>query len=316
LKPLRAAALVLASTWAAAPPGDDGAAEIAAGAFSIRFPEPLRPRGEEAASMAPGLAAEVARELRLPALGAATVLLVGSRLRPGDPLFDEAAGVPAWAAGQALASSSTIIVRVDRLGGYGRRRLRSVLAHEIAHLTVAASLPRRGQEMPAWLREGIASTVAHEWEWRDPFLVWTSPLPSSPSPFASLEAAHARGEPSWETAYAGSLAAVGFLERGYGGGFPARLLEGLRGGAGFEDAFVRAAGVTVDEAERAWREDLRRPSVWVVRIASSVTLWTTLTLLILVAYAVKRRRSRETLQRWRHEEGPDVWGDGPPETIH
>ena len=320
-------ALLAALILPAAAFGSD-VAEIAAPPFVVRAPAPLRFQAERIAGLVPDLAARVAAEMGLPAPGGGEIVVLGGTPKHGDPLFDAALGMPPWAAGLTIPSASAIVIRLDRIGTYGQREITTVLAHELAHLTVAAALPRRGRELPVWFGEGIASSVAGEWGWRDPLIVWFSSLPASQHPFADLDTAYERGEPSRAVAYSGGFAAMTFLRRAYGQDFPARLLSDVRGGSSFEAAFARSAGVAVDQAERAWRDDLRRPRRWIVWIGSVLTLWIVITVLILIAYAVKRHRSRRVIDRWREEEGPDLWEDGgqgpspplapggPSETVH
>lgn len=293
-------------------------AEIRVPPFVVRTPRAMRFEAERVAPDLPDRALRIAADLGLPALTDGTITLVGGGIRQGHPLYDAAAGVPSWAAGIALPSSGEIIIRMDRIGSYGRRQLLSVIEHELTHLTVAAALPGRGRELPPWLREGIACATAREWEWRDLVVVWTSDLGSAQHPFGVLDATLSEGEPSQAIAYAGSLAAVAFLQREYGEDLLERLLAGMRGGQSFETAFLRAAGVTVEDAERAWLRDLRRPRRWILWVTSALTLWIGITLLILLAYAVKRYRSKKRIVQWREAEGPlERWEDegGPPPLI-
>ena len=150
--------------------------------------------------------------------------------------------------------------------------------------------------------------MAHEGEWRDLLVVWTSPIVSSEYPFADLDAALARGESSKSVAYAGSLAAVGFLKSTYGPEVISRLLTGLRSGIPFDPAFQQASGVSLGAAEHAWAHDLNLPWIWLVRAGSSYTVWMVATVLILIAYGVKRVRSRRLLERWSAEEEPERFG--------
>jgi len=262
------------------------------------------------AAEAPRLAATTAAGLGLPVAGVGTIVILGPE-EGSEDLRDVADIVPKWAAGVTIPSTQTIAIRLDRIGAYGQRELLSVLMHEMAHLTIAEGLPDRGRSLPGWLGEGLASSAAREGEWRDLYIVWTSPLVSSSRPFFDLQAAHERGEASKSLAYAGSLAAVGFLRSTYGEDWPARLLSGMRDGLGFEAAFRKASGVTYGEAEAAWARDLNLPWIWVVRAGSSYTLWLGATLLMLLAWAVKRMRDRRVLARWREEEEPSFPGPGP-----
>ena len=71
-----------------------------------------------------------------------------------------------------------------------------------------------------------------------------------------------------------------------------------------------------------WRKKLKIRYAWVPFIFSGTGLWFTLTLLFLLGYLARRRRSQSTLERMRAEEGY-VFPEGdesqpPPEmpTIH
>lgn len=320
---LRSAALLLAASLltagAAEPTGEIVA--IDAPPFTVRAPAALSFHAERIAALAPGLASRVAADLHLPPPAAGTIVVLAAST-PEGPLRETARAMPSWAAGQAFPRSGTILLRLDRIGSYGQRDLGAVLAHELAHLTVGGALPAGGNELPRWLREGIAAAAAGEGEWRDHWHVWTSTLASSPRPFSELEAAFARGGASRSMAYAGSLAAVRFLRKTFGREFPSRLIGAIREGREFPSAFRSATGVTLEVAAAYWKKELGRPRRWVMWIGSALTLWTGATLLILLAYTVKRRRGRRTLERWREEEEPPAptgtggSGTGPAETIH
>ncbi len=285
------------------------AVRLEAPPFTIQAASRLLSQASRIAGLAPGLAGRAAEDLGLPPLRHGTITVLAGT-RPDDPFHDTAVSMPSWAAGQAFPASGSILIRLDRIGTYGQREIGSVLAHEIAHLIIGAALPGAGRELPSWFSEGTASAVAREGEWRDTWIVWTSVLVGSEHPFADLEAALVRGEMDRSLAYAGSLAAVTFLRRAHGRDLPARVVASLRRGSDFEAAFQQAAGVPLTQAERAWREDLSRPRTWLLWIGSTFTLWIVATLLILLAYALKRHRSRRVLEGWRLEEGIGVPGEG------
>jgi len=298
----------------ASPPDQDspaapGTFEIRAGPFTVRCPSDLRREAEQIARRAPEVAASVARRLGLGLPASGTIILLASD-NPGEPFTGQARAMPAWAAGQTFPASSTIILRLDRIGTYGQREEGTVLAHELAHLIVGATLPGGGAEMPIWFREGVASAASGEGEFRDSWQMWISSLATVPHPYARLDAAFASSDARAE-AYAGSLAAVRFLRSLYGQGVEGRILSGLRDGIGFPRAFALATGSSLPATEAAWRADLGRPRKWIMWIGSALTLWIGVTFLILIAYAVKRRRSRRILDAWEPEEAPGPRGLPP-----
>lgn len=313
--------LALAPLAAHGSPASGGVFETRAGAFTIRCPADLRLEAERLARRVPEVAGSVARRLGLPLPASGTIILLASE-NAGAPFAGQARGMPGWAAGQTFSGSSTILLRLDRIGTYGQRETGTVLAHELAHLIVGAALPGGGSELPIWFREGLASAASGEGEFRDAWQLWISSLATSAHPYARLEAAFA-SESSHAEAYAGALAAVRFLRSRYGQDVEGRVLAGIREGLDFPRAFALASGSSLPAAEAAWKADLGRPRKWIMWIGSALTLWIGVTFLILIAYAVKRRRSRRILDAWEPEEAPeprevppDPFDDSSGETIH
>ena len=96
----------------------------------------------------------------------------------------------------------------------------------------------------------------------------------------------------------------------------ARLIEGVRLGYPFEEAFFRASGDTLPRFEAVF---WRRHSFWyrwVPLLGSSVTLWFAITLLALVAFRRRRRRDEEIRRRWELEEELERQRLQPPEQIN
>lgn len=315
------AALLFAAGPAAAAEPPQQPLRLTAGPFLVEAEPGLRLHAERIAAQAPDLARSLAAELGLPEPASGTIILIASE-KPGGAFHDLAEAMPEWAAGQTFGHSATILLRLDRMGSYGQRDAGVVLAHELTHLVLASALPEKGQELPRWFNEGTASALSGESEWRDSWYVWISSLASASYPYGALDAAFDASGGTREEAYAGSLAAVRFLRRSYGRDVLKRILSGVRSGSSFRDAFRRAAGVSLLTAEAAWGRELARPRRWIMWIGSALTLWIGASVLILVAYAVKRARGRRIMETWEPEEPPPYRGDAGEadddsgETIH
>jgi hypothetical protein len=277
-----------------------GTIEIRAGQFIVRAAEELEAPARRIADQIPGMVKRISMEFGIDLQGRGEVILMASE-DPGTPFSDRARSMPSWAAGQSLSGTGVILLRLDRIGSYGQREVGTVLAHELAHMLVSSVLPHHGAELPIWFREGTASMAARQGELRDYWHLWTTSLTSTSHPFAELEAGFSRGQ-RLDMAYAGSLAAVTFLRREYGNGIVPVILEETRKGVPFREAFRRATGVSMAGAARAWMADLRRPRRWVIWIGSAATLWIGMSLLIFIAYTVKKRRSRRKIKLWEEEE--------------
>jgi hypothetical protein len=104
-------------------------------------------------------------------------------------------------------------------------------------------------------------------------------------------------------AYAGAYSFVRHLVSRHGADFPARVLAGVRSGLPFEEAFTRAAGgATLRDEERSWGDSLSGPLRWLAWASSTWTVWIVITVLVLLAWALRRVRTRRILQRWEEED--------------
>jgi hypothetical protein len=73
-------------------------------------------------------------------------------------------------------------------------------------------------------------------------------------------------------------------------------------GRSFENAFRLAYKAGIGAAEGQWLRWVNRRFAWVPAVTSDTAFWLLITLLFLVAIAVRRRRSRLMHERWEREE--------------
>lgn len=275
-------------------------AELESPPFTVIFTPPYRAEAERIAAELPAIVERQVRLLGSPPLEPAELHLLSDTSgeeRPGHE------GIPSWAAGVALPHENRILIWPDRIGRYTQRHLLSVVAHETAHMIAHHAAGNGAHRMPRWFREGVASNLAREGEWLDFFYLWASPISSSDRPLEDLSASFGTGGSGLtRAAYAGSYSFVRFIEEKHSASLPSSLLAGLRAGLGFETAYARAAGVPLRVDEQAWAASMRGRSRWVAIITSSFTLWATITLLATLAYLRKRRRTRQTMERWAEED--------------
>ncbi len=132
--------------------------------------------------------------------------------------------------------------------------LRQLLAHELTHLAMYAALggdPRAVREIPAWFREGMATTNAGE-----------RLGGCDCAMMDALTANAAFGDADAPRAYVTANEAFRLLERRHGRQRIRALLALVRAGTPFDDAFHDALGVTVAAFEDEFRSTLApRPSL-------------------------------------------------------
>jgi hypothetical protein len=207
---------------------------------------------------------------------------------------------PEWAAGYASPGSGRVVLRLDRIGSYPHSTLDQVLAHEIAHVALA----RRGaDDLPRWFEEGLCMSIARERGAADIFELTTTLVLGGPSDLAELDLLFHGGQSDAQSGYALARELVGAIEAASGQGATARIVAAVAAGTGFDRAVLDVTGSSPDEVLAQWRRQAVRLYRWLPILTSTVTLWTGITLLVLLAGARKRRLVRELRNRWALEDG-------------
>ena len=219
-----------------------------------------------------------------------------------DPLLvsisELEARAPPWAAGYLVPELRLGAIRQDRVHRYPYRDSLSVLLHEVVHmLTYDAA----GDAVPRWFGEGLATISGHRWGLRDAVVQTPVVLLQGPQSLAAIDRAFSGGASEARAAYALSIDFLAWAERRYGRRFFADVLASVRE-LGFEEAWRRAAGVTVRESERRWQRRNTFVYRWLPVLGSSGTLWLLISTLALVAAARKRRQVQEIRRRWLQAE--------------
>ena len=232
---------------------------------------------------------------------AAAVLLLTAN-SPAATREEWAGRLPAWMAGAAIPAQQLIIVRVAP--GQTPDGLEPLLAHELTHVILKADY-RGHDEWPLWFQEGLAMRESRTEGLREYVTLSAAALFGRMLPLASLSASFPAAEAEARLAYAQSASVLSFLDTRYGRRRFGILMRELRG-HGFEAAFRVAYGTGIGAAEGQWLRWVNRRFAWVPALTSETAFWLLITLLFLVAIAVRRRRSRLMRERWEKEERESV----------
>jgi len=266
--------------------------------FSILYREGNRAEALSLASQAPGVIAELERDLGVLAPSAVLVRIL--QPRRDARMAGDAAGPPHWAVGYVPGSSREVVLRGDLIRAYPFEDLLSLFGHEMTHILLN-SLPAGTDGLPLWFQEGVAVSESRRWSFHDVLALGTALLVASPPPLAALEHSFPDDESAARVAYAESFSFVSFLEREHGPAVVRRIVAGLAAGEHFSEAFRRVTGSDVAEVEVAWRERVTLIYRWIPALTSTSVLWLGITLLVLVSRIAKRRRERAIQEAWERE---------------
>lgn len=227
---------------------------------------------------------------------------------PGPPIRvilapegSPAAGqVPSWVSGFALADRGLVVLLPSRLPAYPDTSLDDLLGHEIAHVLVGRAAG--GRPLPRWFQEGMAMIAGKSWGLDERTRMTLALVRGRAVSFAELEQSFQGGEGTVGWAYAVAGAFVRDVVQKHGPQAPGAILGGVAAGLPFEQAFRRATGSSLQEAESDfWRRQTFWYR-WVPVLTSSAVVWIGITLLALWAIRGRRRRDAALYARWDEEE--------------
>lgn len=256
----------------------------------------------------PGLEQTAARVRAIdPERLSSSMRLVGLE-EPGPPIevflgpegSDLAAGVPPWVAGYAFGEQGVIVLLPARTPSYPESSMEELLRHEVAHVLVARAAG--GRPLPRWFHEGMAMIAGLSWGFDDRSQLTMALVASGAVPLEQVERQFGAGPSAVQRAYAISGSFAKDLLGKYGDDSAARILDGVAEGLTFDDAFRRATGVTLADAERSfWRRQTFWYR-WVPILSSSATLWIGITLLAMWAMGKRRARDAALRKMWEEED--------------
>jgi hypothetical protein len=243
-------------------------------------------------------------------------------LAPDAERLDSLSGghMPEWGAGLAFPGRGEII-----LPAYASRRvaphdLARILRHELAHIALHRHL--EPLQIPRWFDEGYARWAAGEWDMEAAWQLRLAFATGRAPPLDSLDLGWPRGGADARVAYLLATSAIAYLiERGGGerglGVFIARWKEA----GDLDTALRRTYGVTLGQLESDWRRFVRQRYGWAFFFSNALIFWLIATILLLVLFAIRRRRDLarfEQLQSnelpdtpayWLEEDRPETWTD-------
>lgn len=217
---------------------------------------------------------------------------------PTEPAFAALTGgrVPDWGLAVAFPALRRLVIRSPRLTGGSGADPATVLRHELDHLYLDAATRPHADAVPVWFNEGFAALYADEWRWVAPYRLAWARISGSLVPLARLhDGIPDRPDPG--LAYVQSMAAVrGLRDRG-GDATMAHLLARIRAGEGFDGALRETYGMTLDAFYADWESEMGREYGWTVAISDQSSLWIGLAIVVVLAWAWRRRRITRQIER-------------------
>jgi hypothetical protein len=290
--------LVARLLFAVAPP----MARLQSGPYVIEYPADKPRLGRSIAQSLSAAPPLPALPPGAPAFGTNIEIILAA----DDAHFDSLTGgaIPEWGVGVADSRAGRIIIP-----GYGGGRgatndMRRVLRHELAHIALFRYLaPAR---IPRWFNEGYATWAAGELDFSGEWQLRVAFATGSAPPLDSLELNWPRATQDAQIAYLLSASIVAYLVRASGQPALASFLERWRASQDMEAALAATYGISVDQLETHWLKDVRKRYGWFAVLTQSAVFMAAASMVLLILFAIRRRRDRRKLAVLRATELPDA----------
>lgn len=166
---------------------------------------------------------------------------------------DLGGGASPWVGGAAIAELNVTVLYAP-VENRDPLDLQATVAHEITHIVLEHRTENSFGGLPAWLHEGLATTVESTIAERFPYDEIMTRVVARDE-FVSLRGITGSFPASGQAAlnaYAQSNSLLGYIIETWGPEGVARLLEAYAGGVSDNEAVQEALGVSLDELDRAW----------------------------------------------------------------
>jgi len=211
--------------------------------------------------------------------------------------------VPEWGAGVADPGRGLIVIPTFDWERTPPTALYRTLRHELAHVALQRYLGQA--RTPRWFTEGYAQWAAGEWDWDSAWRLRFAFVTGRAPPLDSLTLDWPVAEAEARIAYLLAASALAYLVDRSGERGLRIFLERWRDEVDFDRAFRSTYGLTMGQFEEDWRKYVRNTYGWPVLFTHSVFFWLVAAVLLLVLFAIRRRRDRAKLARLRATEPPD-----------
>jgi hypothetical protein len=234
--------------------------------------------------------------------------------------FPAGSAMAEWAVGVAFVGQGRIVLRAH---GSALFTLAETFDHELSHV-----LLHRGAapgHVPRWFSEGVAIWQAGESVLERLISAQRAALTDNLVPLAELSERFPTRGPAVALAYAEAALFVRWTVGRAGPLAIPRIVDALREGRPFPDAYREVTGLPLVEAESAWVETVASDALMLTLLTDQNIMWTLLTLLFLYAAWVRIRQKRVRLAQMavaeaaaREASGALLIGDGgaPEPTLH
>lgn len=207
---------------------------------------------------------------------------------------------PPWAAALAYPGMNIVLLEARSLQ---LPRGETTLRHELAHV----ALGRLGEGWPRWFHEGLAMYLTGDrFSLTQYAALFRGVTQKRIFPFSTLESGWPAEATDVDIAYAQALSFVEFLIERHGAARMGALVDQVREGKSWDEAFRSAFQSEPIDEERDWRETLPSRYSWMPIVGTGSTLWAIAAVLCVLAWHRRRGQSASRRVEMDREEAAEL----------
>lgn len=212
-------------------------------------------------------------------------------------------GLPDWAGAAYIPSLNKIVVKKEARG-LQLPVLERQFVHELSHLFFHQKFSRSA-EVPLWYNEGLAES----WRRCRPDF-WESArlsywlLSDNLLSLREIGGLHRMPKARAQQAYLQSCLAAQYLHSYFDATFPRAKFYRLVEQVGWPRALFALTGLTPEEFENTWREDLAEKYTWTIFLQTDSALWIFMVVIVIISFFLKKIYNRRRLKQWEKQEEP------------
>ncbi|MCA9604792.1 MAG: hypothetical protein KC619_04330, partial [Myxococcales bacterium] len=227
----------------------------------------------------------------------ALVIRIGRNHDEMSQLAPPRALPPEYASGVAYPARGLVLLTLTEPATNEQTDVDTVLVHELSHVALHRAVD--GHPTPRWFTEGMAIHQAHERSFERVRTLWGATVGGRLMGFDQLSRGFPRSHTGVSLAYAQSADFVEWLRgREDGAAKLHDVIRRVRSGQSFTTALERTYTASMTRLEIDWHDDLGERFRALPLLFGSGALWVFAALLIVVAYARRRKKDREKLEEW------------------
>lgn len=227
-------------------------------------------------------------------------------LARGSDDFERWAGreIPDWALAIARTAGADggIVIDMSRTTPFLENNLHLVLRHELAHIALGQVERQAGRQFPLWFHEGTAVRISGGRHFTDrrPFII--AAAHGNQPALSDIEKSFPADRNSAEIAYLAAESFINFLASRCKDDSLSSIIDHFRDSGDIESSIEYATGSSLAELEMAWREKHRSNFPWLVTFWRSITLFSLISICVIIAFVIVYLRARRKKRLWLEEE--------------